>query len=178
MKIKSDHITNSSSTAYFFIFKGNKKDDLLEVLKKHSSRFNRSEDIGWEEEPNVISCSGEFLIEKIGKAFIEPDEDCFSKCKIEPIEKLIDVFKESLEHWVNYESEYDRKWYKPYATKARNQFKAVLEAKGKGLTHYVQVNFGDHEGHVMGDTAALLDCFRDLFQVRRKDLYVITDCRH
>ena len=39
MKIRTDFITNSSSTTFFFIFKGN-KNSLLDLIAKHSKIFN------------------------------------------------------------------------------------------------------------------------------------------
>ena len=39
MKIKTDFVTNSSSTSYFFIFKGKDENDLFKIMKNHWDRF-------------------------------------------------------------------------------------------------------------------------------------------
>lgn len=179
MKFKLDFITNSSSTAFFFIFKGNRKEDLFEVISKYPKRFEQHDDLGWDKEPNIVNVDAKFIIESIDKVYGTVGDFYVtdSKVKIKPISKLIKDFTKTLKYWEKAHKKERTGWYKHYITETKNQLKSVLEAKEKGLDKYIEINFGDSEGHVHGGSASILRYKQDKFQVRRKDLYVVTDER-
>jgi hypothetical protein len=177
MKVKGDFITNSSSTAFFFIFKWNTKEDLFKEIMRRPKRFEQEVDIGWDKKPHIIKCDAEFVVNSIDKVYgtIGDFYGDHNIVKIKSIDELIKEFKKSLNYWKKGVKHCP--WHKGYITETQNQLKAALEAKKKGLNKYIQMNFGDSEGHVHGGSASILRYKQDKFQVRRKDLFVVTDER-
>jgi hypothetical protein len=176
MKLKGDFITNSSSTAYFFIFNGNTKEDLFKAIMKRPERFEQEEDIGWDKKPHIVKVNAEFIVDSIDKVFGTSGGFYTDHIvEIKPINNLIEEFEKTLKSWEKQSKE--SPWCRKYVTEVRNQIKAALDAKSKGLNKYIEINFGDSEGHVHGDNAAILRYKRECFNVRRKDLYVIFDER-
>ena len=88
MKIKLDFITNSSSTAFFFIFKGD-KNSLLDLIVKHSKIFNI--DLSEEDWEEKMYCDYMFVIDSINKCLQSKE------IKIKKISDLIEQYKNNIE---------------------------------------------------------------------------------
>lgn len=180
MKVKDDFITNSSSTAYFFIFKGN-KEELIQVIKKYPYRFDLEESDNWSGTVERVDAS--FITESIEKVYGTLGQFYGdNKCIIKPIDVLIKEFEGDVEYWKNQircseeKGEIGRGYYKRYLNENAKQLEEIKEAKERGLDKFLQINFGTSEGHVYGGPACLLHGL-NRFRIKRKDLYVVTDVR-
>jgi hypothetical protein len=189
MKLKGDFITNSSSTAFFFIFNGDRKEDLFKLIRKYKHKFDQSVDYGWGNNEDVRSCNAGYVIDSIDN-IITTDEkyDEDKQCKIEPISKLIEDNEEQAEYWekaFEKESKNSKKSYegaaenyKEYAEKHRKIVSELKEIESKGLTSYVGIEFGDNHGHICGGNAAAMDYNADNMIIKENDFYLLTENHH
>jgi hypothetical protein len=148
MKFKLDYITNSSSTAFFFIFKGDGKKELFELINKYSNKFDLREKFS---DDDIYTCDANFVINGIDSSLNKKYKYKFEKCEFENIDSLIAYFEDFLERIIKLNE--DTKTKKLYLyTDEINQTKYILtnlkQAKEKGLVNCLQIEFGDNRGHV------------------------------
>jgi len=189
MKLKDDFITNSSSTAFFFIFSGKKKEKLFNLIRKYKKIFNQSVDYGFGNVEDTRSCDSGYVIDSIDSVITEDDKyDEYSQCKIEPIKKLIKDYEEQVVYWENeVKKELERPEkrdpdasirYEDYAESYRVTIRELKEAKGKGLSSFLRIEFGDNHGQICGGNAVAMDYNRDNLIIKEKDFYLLNECQH
>jgi len=172
MKIKSDFITNSSSTAFFFFFKGEKIQDLSNVLRKYDNVFERDE---FEYKMNV-----EDLVSSIEN--LVP-----SVLQIKDIDKLVPQFLENIQRLIetcykeNKEGDkFDSAKY--FMGDVRDRLKTYEISKDilkKGFTKVLEIEFGDNDGHVAGgNVGTLMDYKHSSLEMKKEDLVILTESRH
>ena len=173
MKIKSDFITNSSSTAFFFFFKGEKVEDLSNVLRKYGEMFKRTV-------YNDYSMDVEGLISSI-------EELVPSVLPLKDIDKLSKEFLESLQNEIEYCYNENKSGDKYESAKyhiegARDSLKSHEISKDllkEGFTKVLEIEFGDNDGHVsVGNVGCSMDYNHYELETRKEDLVIITESRH
>ena len=65
MKFKGDFVTNSSSTAFFFIFKGRKLEKMYDLIDKYSRKFEMHVDYGYGNQHDYHHCDSNFVKDSI-----------------------------------------------------------------------------------------------------------------
>ena len=78
MKIKSDFVTNSSSTSFFFIFNGD-KNNLFDLIKQNSKSFNLKY---VDYNNNTIKTDENFVIESINNKINKKHEYRFFNWRV------------------------------------------------------------------------------------------------
>lgn len=174
MKIKLDQITNSSSTAFFFIFKGDKKEQLFDLIRKYKERFNLHHDLYGNEEG--VSSNYHFVIDTIEDVLGRENTGYYEKTEIVPIEMLIIKYREDVAFWEK-DSKTDP-YSKEYFEECGRKLDEIMKAKDAGFTHYLEIEYGDNSGNVTGDSAMCLDYNRDMLNINEEDFILIPECRH
>lgn len=155
MKIKCDHVTNSSSTSFVFMFKGKTKEDLFNLIRKYENLFS----LRVRYLPKHYTCSSEEIIKEINTAMRSWKPYCYP-----PKIKNLTSLKKELKRGISYE-ERCIKYYK--STKEENYRQQILWCKQvlkvlhrrlqrvnssleRGLTKYLEISFGDSCGTCSG----------------------------
>jgi len=183
MKLKIDFITNSSSTAFFFIFKGKSKKNLFEMIKKYSKIFNLEENFGSREKPDFYKSDHNFVITEIDKALKKKSKNVWESCKIELVDNLIEsliielecddkFLKEEIKTGSDLKS-----FYEEDIKSKESMLITTKTAKRNGLTHYLKIEFGDNHGHITGTKeSTVIDYLKP--KIIKKDFVLLNEGRH
>lgn len=165
MKIKTSFVTNSSSTAYFFLTKGKTKNELYHLIREESQMaFVLYDELG---EDGKIKCDEDDVISELQKLG--------RKIKFRKIENLIEEY-ESEEKRIIENKPYNDDFHIEYEFELVQKIALLKRAKDNGFLYYLEVEFGDHDGHIQGDVGSLVDYNRvTLFS---KNLLIINENRH
>lgn len=175
MKIKSDFITNSSSTNYIFLFKGKNRKNLYSAIK--DSGFLLTEDIeekivNNEIEYETISCDEEDLIKSLIKNR--------RKIKTKSIDELIEDLTIEIYKWDEYfiDKEKAKSYYVEHYFESFLRLKTVEKAKDLGFEKGIEVEYGDGGGLGIEegtDLGKLLH--REGLEIFSNDLIIINERR-
>lgn len=152
MKTKLDFITNSSSTNFYFIFKGDHI-DLYQRLLEHKEEFELSYDTY---EDLVIDITTWDIIRELDKSIRSGDKDLWLLKKIVTLDSAIDDTEEELNAVSETISSYkggeitDRFYID--RLKILNKRRSMLQkAKEREMSSYIMIAFGDNHGDIKGD---------------------------
>ncbi len=144
MKIKTDFVTNSSSTNYMFIFKGNTKEELYTILKKYSDSFNLEHEDYDKTKSNITVKD---IIDSIEECIDQILPDYVVSVKIKPIDILIEKIRKIKKSYENHD---DNDWYDEIIMRYLKLYDSTKTAKKIGLNSYLEIEFGDNDGHICG----------------------------
>lgn len=147
MKIKTDFITNSSSTNFIFIFKGNTKEDLYAILRNNSPFFK----LEYKDYNNVTyNITVEDIIDSIEKC-IDCKSEYSKTVRIQPIDILIKEVKslrETYEQKTITENDYRSNDWIEFLNKENLKLNYSENAKTIGLNSFIEIEFGDNHGDI------------------------------
>lgn len=147
MKIKGDFVTNSSSTAFFFTFKGD-IESLFKCIKKHKKDFCLTYDTEWDKmhyEVNHMDIINSILDVIDNNEKMVPDK--YKKQLIYPITEAIAELKKDTEYL---ESLQEKQYLSHYYKEHKEHLRRLILAKKNGAEKCLIMNFGDHDGDVCG----------------------------
>ena len=154
MKIKTDFATNSSSTNFYFIFKGDHI-DLYQRLLEHKHKFELSYDTYEELTFNINVWD---VIREIDKVIRHNDTDLWLLKNVEDIDLVIEMFEEDkkmLFDLYKRNEEYPKTlptlYYKEKSNIRCEKIQLLKESKKKGLSTSIMISFGDNHGDIKGD---------------------------
>ncbi len=164
MKIKGDFVTNSSSTAFFFIFKGKDIHDLVSILRKYPEYFkSKTNDF----RGKTLTINVEDVINDI--LSLEKNED-FSYQHMSCPVKLRKQMKLQISEY-GYDSS--------YSEFIEQHIKSLEEAFKLGMRRCIEITWGDNEGDITGGpTGYCMDYVLGRLKVAKKDLIIFTESHH
>jgi len=173
MKIKSDFVTNSSSTSFFFIFNGD-KNNLFDLIKQNSKSFNLKY---VDYNNNTIKTDENFVIESINNK-INKKHEYMKTVEIKNIDFLIEEFKKRYEDLDKLIKKSNKKfnYEKEMLQEINNKIVILNKARENGLINYLEIEFGDNHGHVCSNQASLMDYFQPI--ILSKDFIMINEGNH
>jgi len=188
MKIKADFVTNSSSTSFTFIFRGNSILDLFEKMRKYKNKFEIEyeypeycdEYMNGPIKINVedIISSIEEGIAKNNKYYEKDDIDYVRIGDIEALEERIIpnldyCLKEVADNIVN--NKRTPQYVFDEINTFNNQLDILEKAKKKNMKSLV-IGFGDNHGEVCGTPVAFaMDYEGRNIKIDKPDLIVYTE---
>jgi len=180
MKVKTDFITNSSSTGFIFMFKGNSKIMFYKNLVEHSDKFELVYDKSYgNKPPDIIKCNVWEIIETIDPYIRKdegPDRDVWIMKGIEPIEGLLKKVINDHDYWKKEQEEHDQFYYKETYEEAQLMLIKVKEAVSKGFTHYFDIDFGN-DGCISDSIGDVMDYEGRNIRIDDDELILITEQR-
>ena len=147
MKIKSDFVTNSSSTSFTFAWKGDKI-DLMKELIKHSKDF----DLQYEDyEDKLLTVDVWDIVRSIDDVMKNNPEDAYYKPEIVSIDEKIKEVKRSIEYYKELANDDDTgRWWSDSLEEEEEKLKLFESIKEKGLLSTFTIGFGDNHGEICG----------------------------
>jgi hypothetical protein len=180
MKIRTDFVTNFSSTNFFFIFKGPRCIRPLEAaIRNHKKPFNLCY-LDWEKVG--YSCTHEDIISDI-KSVIKSSlgKDEWDSVKvvsidkaIKEVDKYIDTEEKSLtDPTYNEES---KKWMRKIIKILESKKMKFQKAKDQGFENVFEMGWGDNHGQISGgNTGMAMDYEGRRIKINEDDLIVFTE---
>lgn len=173
MKIKSDFITNSSSTNYIMLFKGKNRRSLYKAIKD-------SEIMLYEEIESDITETGP-IIETIScneKDLIKSLINHRRKIKIKSIDEIIENLKYHLNEWDEIINDSGASYLKSYI-ESYSRLKTVEKAKEFGFEKGIEVEYGDGGGCGIEEGTNLSKLMEwEKLEFFSDDLIIINESRH
>jgi len=179
MKIKGDFVTNSSSTGFILMFKGNNKIRFYQNLVEHADKFKLTYDRSWSNNSELIHCDVWDIIEAIDPLIRKdegPDRDIWIMKGIEPIEIIQKRYNDELSY-IKEELKKDDTWYtEEELQESINNVDKVERAISKGFTHYYDIDAGN-DGNISGNLGDILDYAGRYLDIDDDTLILITEQR-
>lgn len=170
MKIRNGFVSNSSSTSFTFVIKGEYIEDLFFMLDKYGEYFNLYGNWGAEKEDDIQNCNVYTVMERICK---------IKDKRIIPIDTAISDVEEKIKHIA---ATYASSKGEHNAWLLENSFKYVYEKadleklKKSGFTTVVEIDFGDNHGDVCGGVVGyLMDYEGRNIYINKPDFVVWTE---
>jgi len=184
MKLKQDFVTNSSSSSFIFVFKGDDKRELFKLIRKYQNRFDLSVDWSYGDYKDFHSVDYKYLVD-----LLEEHLDKTGKIN-NNIDELITDNKRQIKYWEkelkndkkkhSKDSNYDEYWIKRDEKQIEDLKEKVriLEKFKKDDSSYLFIELGDSHGDFSGELPAVFDANREELQFEEEDLCVLTECNH
>jgi len=187
MKIKHDFVTNSSSTGFIFLFKGDKRTDLFRQMVKYEDKFKLFNEYGtgadyidvWD------------IIREIDPILSSSKEDPWylpGPLKLNDLlerhEGELKEYEKTLKEELKRESEEEIHWKSSeytinYIKEIKEKIIKVKEAIHNKLDHYVEISFGDNDGMISGGRIGMtMDYSGRNINIDQKDFIVLIENQH
>ena len=177
MKARWGFVSNSSSTSFTFLFKGDSFEDLYAMIRKYSCHFERHEewggDISWH-------ANAESVIQSIKDEIIKQPKKKyhFDDIELMKTENVLKEAKDELEQYQNYKKENpDYKDSPEDWMPISNEIFRLEDAIKNGLDTACEVEFGDSHG-IVGSVGCAMDHQGRNIQLECKDFIVVARSQH
>lgn len=159
MKFRNSFVSNSSSTSFIFIFKGNDKDEFLDLIKKYHQFFSL-----YDPEYGIITFDEIYdsIYQVVEEEGISNINDLISEKEVtkdELVESQSPKFSTSIELMMEIIYELEN----------------LKKLKDDGFNNYFIINYGDHEGDVEGGKLGNgMDYIGRYLFISKPELYMYT----
>ena len=187
MKIKHDFVTNSSSTGFVFIFKGNKRTDLFRQMVKYEDKFKLYNEYGsgadYIEVWDIIREMDPILSSNKEDPWYLPGPLKLSDL-LERLEGELKENEKTLEEELKREAKEPINWKSSeytveYIKENKEKLIRVKKAIHNKLDHYIEVSFGDNDGMICGGRiGTTMDYSGRSINLNQKDFIVLIENQH
>lgn len=183
MKIRSGFVSNSSSTSFTFIFKGNSVEDLCAILPKYASYFDLRHD---DFDDEIHRCNVQDIINALRSVVKDPsqkkedDWELVFPISIDEKNKDIDA---SEKRWKEYLAEEMKmspnNWGDNLILSEMSSIwderRTLKKAQKRGLDCVIEIGFGDSHGAISGPgLGSTMDYEGRHIRINKDDLIVYT----
>jgi len=189
MKIRHGFISNSSSTSFTFIFKGNGVEDLCAILPSYASNFRLRYEM-WSmmdnDEKEIYRCDVNDIINSLKSVVKDrPKEEDYYTVYARHIDEVLESIKEEIEQAKERQiefflredrPEYLERQYCHHLDELIDEEMNIEDAKNRGLDCVIQIGFGDNHGDIQGGRIGIaMDYEGRYIRINQDDLVVITE---
>lgn len=170
MKIRQGFVSNSSSTSFYFITKNNKKESVIQAIKKYGEYFRLIYD-GYS---GPYSCTENDVIKAIEDLVPDKYDD---SGKMFPLTKLVEDIQKDIDLEEQWSKEHPNKIHSDeYWMSCLDKKQNVEDLIKAGFTHYMCVGFGDNHGDVSGGQLGYtMDYEGRYIHIKKEDFVVFTE---
>ena len=181
MKVRTGFVSNSSSTAFMFVYKNESIEELCQLIEKYDQYFNLYSEL---EENESYKCTARQVASAIEEELSDNNEDIFCKTKKMSLDKYIKDIQDMLDKNVEQIKEYqkegkqykDYNWLTDYIYQNSQDLYKLQNLKKQGFTQIVIANFGDNDGPWRGtDLGRIMDYEGRYIYINKPDFVVWTE---
>ncbi len=175
MKIKSDFVTNSSSTCFLFAWSGKGKKSLYKLMEKYGNYFflqTKYSDFtnDFKVVKNEISCNVNDVVAAL--------KSISRKTKIVPIDKKIEEYLENIRTLKSYKNSRLNLYSKSLIYRTLSRIAVLTYAKESGISNVLEVCFGNNDGPFAGtEIGLIMDYEGRNIELLSNDLVILTEQR-
>ena len=188
MKIRHGFVSNSSSTSFTFVFKGDEVKNLSDTILKYKKHFDLSHtcDNYLSGAADIYICNAQDVAEAIERCIETTKDDKWDVVKIVSIEDHIKELKIRIKELDVYIKEQDERkknhpgWYNNYLHEDKvciqEEIEKLQAAIKNGLTSVLVIGFGDNDGAISGQgLGCTMDYEGRMIDIDEKDFIVLTE---
>ena len=171
MKVRKGFVSNSSSTAFVFLFKG---ESIFKMLEKYKTYFELYYDCYGGDK---YTCTAEDVSDSIKKVLSSEHSDYDLNGRIIDVDSVINDEKKDMAEWSKLEEKNPS--YIEYIFESQEKITKLEGAKKRGLDKALVINFGDNHGEVSGGNIGMaMDYEGRSISINKPDFIVYTyQCR-
>ncbi len=169
MKIRQGFVSNSSSTSFTFMIKGDKMEDVYDLIKKYNQYFDLYYS-SWDDEK--MHCTADNVVKAIKEV------KNVKLIRIEKFKKDLEEHRERISKELEKEKskDYLNDWYFKDLMDMMEKEITIDDTVKSGFKNVLIIGFGDNDGEISGDPiGTTMDYEGRCISINKPDFIVFTE---